>query len=445
MKTKFGNGSMIAIMVIGLFVLSSLAYADATIVDNLNMDGTANTSFGIYDDEGNMMVGQNEQVNGTVNRTRVISIDTSDDELRSYIDSKDGEWSAQGLNDNSIENIIGQAVHYLNGEDYYMGSAPQIGQELDSYFASDKDIQVLLNYIEDLQMKSANLNFRVTSIERTLEEIASDDFCNAKLETAQKYNITLKGLKCGLNSTYYYTVDPATNNGNSLLAIETYNPNVDTKPIKMSMAVPSSVTAGKAFNIVIVLNNTGSKFGFYKLAVKVPATWKSDGELFSGTIADNEVKNIIVEVTPGEGNGNITTFVKIVLSGKTYNLMANAQMNADAPVTVEEPTIETKSEPSLVVITANMIYGIGNELGSLGSTVRTSTMEFANGSADALNNFSEMVNDSGAPLINPILYPTTTSTIPEGMKGVDISGMQNILNNISFPMENFTIGEGLGN
>lgn len=355
MKSKgFGkNAPMLALMVLGVFIFGSLVYADATLVDNLNVNGTANTSFGLYDN-GSLVLGQEEQMNGTLNRTRVINIETADDELRNYVQSKEGEWSTSLLNDQSLANLIGQSVDYLEGREYTSGVADDIGNSLDSYFASDNDVQQLLKMIDDLQKKTMNLNVRVVAIERTLEETASEDYCNAKLETAEKYNMTIKGLKCGLNSTYYYETPTG------MMTIETYDPNVDSKPVKMTMIVPLVIFADTPFTAGIMLNNTGTKFGAYKVLVEVPEGWTADQIAFSGTIADMTTEMLYVKITPGKNSGTLKAGAKIVLSGKTYKLLATSDIT---PVKLEEPVKEVPvQEEKQVLITANLISTFGNSM-----------------------------------------------------------------------------------
>ena len=360
---------IMAMMVLGIFAFSTVVYADATIVDNLDMNGSGNTSFGIYQD-GSLLVEQQEQINGSINRTRTISIDTSDDELRDYVDSKETEWSTSLVNENSISNIIGQSVSYLEGEDYNSAVAADIAKSLDSYFASDADVQQLLRMIDDLQFKTSNLNIRVAAIERTLEEMAGDDYCNAKLETARKYNLSIKGLKCGLNSTYFYA-----NPDGTMTVIETYDPTVDPRPVKMTLVLPSAVFAGNIFNAGILLNNSASKFGAYKIVVTLPEGWTADETTFSGTIADKETKMIYIKVTPDVSRGNLSVGAKIVLSGKTYKLVAQSDLT---PVVLEEgaPAPEVKEEDN-VFITANLLSNLEGGLGKL-----------ASGTSDALKNIS---------------------------------------------------------
>lgn len=374
MKQKIIGSQLLAMMVVSIFAFSSVVYADATIVDTINTEGNTNTSFGIYEN-GELVVSQEEYINGTANRTRTISIDTSDEELRNYVDSKEGEWSTSLMNDQSLANIIGQSVDYLEGREYSSRVADDIGSSLDSYFASDDDIQQLLRMIDDLQFKASNLNIRVAAIERTLEEMASEDYCNAKLETAKKYNLTINGLKCGLNSTYFYA-----NNDGTMTAIETYNPNVDPKPVKMTLVIPTAVFAGNTFSAGVLLNNTGTKFGAYKIMIDVPEGWDIEQESFTGTLADKEVKSLYVKITPDNSQGAVSAGAKIVMSGKTYKLMAQSTI---VPVVLEEgaPVPEVKEEES-IFITANLLSNLEGGLGKL-----------ASGATDAMDNISGNISE----------------------------------------------------
>lgn len=373
MKQKIIGSQLLAILAVSIFAFGSVVYADATIIDTINTEGNTNTSFGIYNN-GELVVGQEEYINGTANRTRTISIDTSDEELRSYVESKEGEWSTSLLNDQSLANIIGQSVDYLEGREYNSRVADVIGSSLDSYFASDDDIQQLLRMIDDLQFKATNLNIRVAAIERTLEEMASEDYCNAKLETAKKYNLTINGLKCGLNSTYFYM-----NKDGTMTAIETYNPEVDPKPVKMTLIVPSAVFAGNTFSAGVLLNNTGSKFGAYKIMMDVPEGWEIEQESFTGTLADKETRTLYVKITPGSSKGTLSAGAKIVMSGKTYKLMAQSELS---PILLEEGEPAPVVEEEKIFITANLLSNLEAGIGKL-----------AAGTSQALDNISGNISE----------------------------------------------------
>lgn len=390
MKEKIIASQLLAIMAVSIFAFGSVVYADATIVDTINTEGNTNTSFGIYNN-GELVVSQEEYINGTANRTRTISIDTSDEELRNYVDSKEGEWSTSLLNDQSLANILGQSVDYLEGREYSSGVADDIGSSLDSYFASDDDIQQLLRMIDDLQFKASNLNIRVAAIERTLEEMASEDYCNAKLETAKKYNLTINGLKCGLNSTYFYM-----NKDGTMTAIETYNPEVDPKPVKMTLVIPTAVFAGNTFSAGVLLNNTGTKFGAYKIMIDVPEGWDIEQESFTGTLADREVKSLYVKITPDNSQGAVSAGAKIVMSGKTYKLMAQSEIS---PIVLEEgaPVPEVKEEK--VFITANLLSNLEGGFGKL-----------ASGTSQALENISGNISE---------ILENVTRNLSQGNSGED--------------------------
>lgn len=399
-----------AVMLIGLFGFSSFAFADVTLIDNLNLNGTGTTNMSLYQD-GDMLYNQQEYANGTLNRTRYLYLNTSDEDLRKYVEEHAGYWEDNGdVNSYSVSNIIEQSVGYLKGESYDMPVAVEIGNALDGYFASDKDVQQLLKMIDDLYMKANNLNLRLSAVENTLEAIASEDYCNAKLEIAQKYNITLKGLKCGLNSTYYYTVDKE-DGTKGLLAIETVDPYVDPTPIKMFLIGPKIVFEETPFKMGVVLNNTGSRFGAFKIELSLPDGWKASDLTYSGTIGDKETKVIYFSILPNKNSGSINVNAKIVLSGRTYKLNSQTGIISVQPIpSVEQPKEEGHTVPTFF-ITANIINNdnLSRLTQSVNGLLTTSAEAITNLSLfldEITNNNSAPQEESSAPPI-----PITTSTI----------------------------------
>ncbi|NIM47020.1 MAG: hypothetical protein GTN40_02565 [Candidatus Aenigmarchaeota archaeon] len=78
--------------------------------------------------------------------------------------------------------------------------AKELALILESYFASDKDVWILANRIKQLEL-------RVEALERTMEGIAPEEYCESKLDMMKLYNLT--GVKCGINSTQYWNAKKA--------------------------------------------------------------------------------------------------------------------------------------------------------------------------------------------------------------------------------------------
>jgi hypothetical protein len=118
-----------------------------------------------------------------------------------YMSQNENTWSTDsGLTLPDLVRYITGAVNWLMGKD---ANAPegykQMGVAMDSYFASDRDVWVLVNKINELEI-------RIQTLEKTMERIASDPYCEVKKEALLNYNLTY--VKCGENSTIYARVNP---------------------------------------------------------------------------------------------------------------------------------------------------------------------------------------------------------------------------------------------
>jgi uncharacterized protein YoxC len=115
--------------------------------------------------------------------------------MNSYINDKDNTWSSDtGIYFSDVVNLIRGAVNWLLG----INTSPTSDQEnvattLDSYFASDNDISYLL-------LRTQDLHFRVAALEKTMDEIASEAYCQGKLDVLREYG--LEQVSCG-NVTYH--------------------------------------------------------------------------------------------------------------------------------------------------------------------------------------------------------------------------------------------------
>jgi len=122
-----------------------------------------------------------------------------------YINQHQGQWSQDlvggGIQQGDLVSIFQAAIDWLNGKgDSVYSQAKNLGMVLDSYFASKRDVWILLNKINQLEI-------RVEALERTMENISADAYCQGKLEVMNEYNLT--GVKCGANSTLYWNAKKA--------------------------------------------------------------------------------------------------------------------------------------------------------------------------------------------------------------------------------------------
>ncbi|MCD6591216.1 MAG: hypothetical protein J7K72_04570 [Candidatus Aenigmarchaeota archaeon] len=116
----------------------------------------------------------------------------------SYIKEHEGTWSKDdvggGINFGDLVSVMSEAVNYLLGKTYASDVAIQIARQLDRYFASDADVYYLDKRVKELELEAE-------AVSRTMQKIAVDSYCQAKIDMMIEYNFT--SVTCG-NTTYYY-------------------------------------------------------------------------------------------------------------------------------------------------------------------------------------------------------------------------------------------------
>jgi hypothetical protein len=120
-----------------------------------------------------------------------------------YINNNQGNWSlvGGGMQPGDLLSVLRDAVGWLMGSGSTTYSQSRdIATTLDSYFASDRDVTILVNKINQLDM-------RIQALERTMENVSAEAYCQAKLDMMKEYNLT--GVKCGTNSTMYWNAKKA--------------------------------------------------------------------------------------------------------------------------------------------------------------------------------------------------------------------------------------------
>jgi len=122
-----------------------------------------------------------------------------------YIKEHEGTWSSDlvggGMQPGDLLSVLRDVVNWLMGSGSTTYSqSKDIATTLDSYFASDNDIWILNNKINQLQL-------RLEALERTMENTSAEAYCQAKLDMMEEYNLT--GVKCGTNSTMYWNAKKA--------------------------------------------------------------------------------------------------------------------------------------------------------------------------------------------------------------------------------------------
>jgi len=121
-----------------------------------------------------------------------------------YISSQRTSWlrDESGIDALAVAGLIGRSVDWLLGINSLASKNEEIiGRKLDSYFASDKDVYYL-------NMKVNELELRLEALERTMEGIASDAYCQGKLGLMLDYN--MRWVRCGDTQYHNHLTDPAT-------------------------------------------------------------------------------------------------------------------------------------------------------------------------------------------------------------------------------------------
>ena len=134
---------------------------------------------------------------------RLNSMNNSVNSMNSFVSSSAGGWSTDtGIYYPDVVGLIQKAVDWLLGKNKTpTDNEKTVATALDSYFASDADVNYLL-------LRTQDLNFRVSALEKTMDRIAADSYCQGKLDVMKEYN--LEAVSCG-NTTYHnHMVNPLT-------------------------------------------------------------------------------------------------------------------------------------------------------------------------------------------------------------------------------------------
>lgn len=101
------------------------------------------------------------------------------------------------------------AVNWLLGIEEPNDYDKSIGNELARAFVTRQEF-------ENILIENQYLQWRVEALEKTVEKVASEAYCKAKIEMMFEYNFT--SIECG-NKTYF-RVNPEHYQGNNVIMIE---------------------------------------------------------------------------------------------------------------------------------------------------------------------------------------------------------------------------------
>jgi len=199
MRTK-----LTVLILISVALLANIALADANVSVGIQTTGDV-----LLDTDVNTTGDVEVWIDGTNIGDELSQTQEELSQTQSLVNGIPGEM----MGPEHIAMYIQEAVNWLNGKVVNSDVAKIIGYALDSYFASDYDIQVIVNKINELEM-------RLQVLERTMEKIAPEEFCEEKIWALKEYNLTY--VKCGINSTVYTSTDPEEFGGFDLVG---YNSN----------------------------------------------------------------------------------------------------------------------------------------------------------------------------------------------------------------------------
>lgn len=126
--------------------------------------------------------------------------------------------SGDGMTIKQLKNNIKGAVDYITGQSvtgYYKQEALEIVYHLSRFFATKQELDTL--YENEMM-----LHYRLLAIERTLEKIAPDEFCESKLEVMRDYN--LPGATCG---DWHYSVSEGYSDDDWIIGVKQILPEPD--------------------------------------------------------------------------------------------------------------------------------------------------------------------------------------------------------------------------
>ncbi len=180
---------ILTIAIVTLLIVTNIAFADANVSINIDTTGDVN-----LDTEVNTTGNVTVWIDGT-------NIGEEINNIGNYIIQNEPDWLSDklGLTPESLVYYIQGAINWLLGKSGTPDEFKEIGSALESYFASDKDIWILANKINELEM-------RIRALELTMEDVAPKAFCEVKKQFLKEYNLTY--VKCGKNSTVYVRTDP---------------------------------------------------------------------------------------------------------------------------------------------------------------------------------------------------------------------------------------------
>jgi hypothetical protein len=120
-----------------------------------------------------------------------------------YVNEHQAQWSEDtGIKaPGDLANLFEDAINYLvTGQKTIYRDADRLARALDSYFANKRDVWVLTNKVKELDI-------RLQALEKTMDTIAPEAYCQGKLDMMKEYN--LSGVKCGTNATMYWNAKKA--------------------------------------------------------------------------------------------------------------------------------------------------------------------------------------------------------------------------------------------
>jgi hypothetical protein len=273
--------------------------------------------------------------------SKLLKLEEYLNQTQQYIKEHESLWSTDvvgggisigdvvSLAKEAVNWLISKANHWLNHENEVIEAseqAKQFGEALDSYFASDLDVYLL-------QQKINELNIRVIALEKTMNKIASDAYCQGKIDTMMEYN--LSWVKCGEKTTYYWRVDPNQYRGYNVIGITPVEAKIESanvsKNVSQNLIANISIVnfqigelrEGENSSAFVTVKNFGNATGSARVFLEVPKDWNYEPKEVNVTLEPGEEKTVefLVQVPskPGE-TARITGLLTFLMGGEKVEI-----------------------------------------------------------------------------------------------------------------------------
>ena len=313
MKKMFELGALVI-----LLLVLTLATAKATSV-NTTMATNGSTKLGVDIATVTVVSKQYFEVDGIA----YIRIEFNDgssqvQELAAYIQQNEESWTidrdSPGMLLRELINHVRYGVEWFLGLNKYASEAEkEFIYQLSRVFATKPEL-------EQLRIENQQLKLRIEALERTMEELNPEVYCQGKLEMMVDYD--MRWVTCGETKYHNHLIDPLTGE-DIVVAIAPIDvvpettvldgePDVSNgRPAKVdiqSIEVPGAVEANEEFLLLVTVKNVGDASGSDIIIISIPDDWTGDSMSELIALDPGEETTLEFGVTPNEDSDRIAAF-----------------------------------------------------------------------------------------------------------------------------------------